>query len=130
MKPTFKQLVLHRAVLPLVPIIGILLSGCEDENPYDIQATITIVEPTTDPTWSTSATWIRLAGTMEFSGRANFTNERTGKTYTGTVDTATHPFLWHVEITDLQPGDNPITAQAHLYNDGSGYDYITIIRIP
>lgn len=119
-----------RAVACLLSLIGILLAGCDEDGGeyYDVQAVITILEPTAEEEWTTTGSSIRLAGSMEYAPRAYITNNRTGKTYTGTVDTDPAPFLWHVEITDLQIGENPITVQAHLYNDGSAYDYITITR--
>lgn len=91
---------------------------------------ISINVPTSDPSYSTTWTSIRLGGTISNASFVHVRNARTGFTTEGFVNYYQGQGSWFADVYGLEPGDNAITATADA--DGTGARtasaYITVTR--
>lgn len=115
----------------LLPIIGMLLTGCEpDDNPYDLYPTIRIEEPTAEPEYSTSNAAITVGGIVELArDEVSAINHRTGEQYAAAIafNNAAREFTWTIPDIALEPGENRIQVSAHFY-DNTSHAFISIVR--
>lgn len=126
MKPPIKALILLLSLC-------VLLSACDDDDEYP---KISIDTPTTEVTFSTTASELVIGGTVSFPGSMAYiggkvyaTNLRTGRRYEADLPLGNENIRWHVFIPDLQPGDNEIVATVLSANDFRE-TRITIVRTP
>jgi hypothetical protein len=100
----------------LVVLIACIAAGCggSDDPP---PPTIEIRVPTTAPTFTTTATAIRIGGDISHASFMRLHNELTGQTEQGFVVYNQGLGTWFCDI-GLAVGDNPLVATADA--DGTG----------
>ena len=105
--------------------------GCGGGGGDDTSSpSITILQPTAEPTYATTWTDVRLGGTLWGAAFVHATNTATGYTTEGFVFYNQGAGSWLADIPGLTFGENPITVTAD--EDGRGLntanDHITVIR--
>lgn len=100
---------------------GVIVTACgggaapRDDEP---RPSISILEPTNSPTYSTTGTGVTLGGSISHAGFVHVTNTLTGSVTEGFVFYASGQGSWFAEVYGLRPGENPITVVAD--GDGTG----------
>ena len=121
MNPSIKSLL-------LLFVSCVLLAACDDD---DGSPNIRIDTPTTEASFSTTASGLMIGGTVSFAFEVYATNLRTGKRYRYESDLGhkSENIRWQVFIPDLQSGENEIVATALSANDFRE-TRIAVIRTP
>jgi hypothetical protein len=100
----------------LVLLVACATAGCGGGDDFP-PPTIAIKVPTTAPTFTTTATAIRIGGTISRASFMRLHNELTGTTEQGFVNYLEGQGSWFCDI-GLAVGDNPLVATAD--SDGTG----------
>jgi hypothetical protein len=91
---------------------------------------VSISVPTSDPTYSTNWSSVRLGGAISHASFVHVTNAATGTTTEGFVNYFQGQGSWFADVYGLGLGENPITVVADA--DGTGATtaraFITVIR--
>lgn len=111
-------------------VFSIIITACSG-NGSSSTPTISIENPTSEPTYSTNSTSIRIGGRISRASFVHIQNTTTGFSTEGYVFYNNEGIgTWFSDVYGLIPGDNLITATAD--SDGSGtntaVDSITISR--
>lgn len=107
----------------------LLLTACDDAGVLKIS----IDTPTTEASFSTTASELLIGGTASYGGSMESvsevyaTNLRTGRRYEADYPAGSGTLRWHVLVPDLQLGDNEIIATVLTANDFTETS-ITIVR--
>lgn len=96
---------------------ALLLGGCGGGNSVP-PPSISIDVPTSAPAYFTTATSVRLGGTIADASFVHVLNSTTGSTTEGYVSYYQGYGSWFADVYGLLPGDNLITATADA--DGTG----------
>lgn len=113
-------------------IVSLVLGACGGgtSGSAEPMPSISILEPTSAPTYSTTATGVRLGGSIARASYARIRNGLTGSVTDGFVTYVAGQGSWFGDVQGLAPGENPITVTADA--DGSGartaVARITVIR--
>jgi len=106
-----------RSIICLIVLSSLAITGCGGGESAVHTPTISINEPTTSSSYSTTQTSIRLGGVISIAGIVRVLNSSTGSTTDGYViyDNQNHG-SWFADVYGLGFGDNLITVTA--YADG------------
>jgi hypothetical protein len=108
----------------------LLLAGCFSGSDSDSTPSISIEVPTSEPTYSTTLTGLRLGGTISGASFAHVENTVTGSSFLGYVFYNEGHGTWFADVSGLTFGENPLVVIAD--KDGSGTStasaYISVVR--
>ena len=110
--------------------VFILMTGCGGGSSVPAP-TINIEVPTSDSSYATTATSIRIGGRISGASFVHVLNVTTGFSTEGYVNYNNEGIgSWFADVFALVPGDNIITATADKYGDGiyTATDNITVSR--
>lgn len=118
--------------LLILLVFSIIIAACggggDDSSP---KPTISIESPTSEPTYSTTASSVIIGGRISGASFVHIFNTTAGSSAEGYVNYISPGIgTWFADPLGLVPGDNLITATADQYGDGSNtaVDSILIIR--
>jgi len=111
--------------------VVMLVSGCGGGGGSTPTPTISIQVPTSEPTWATTSTAVRIGGNISGASFAHIVNTTTGfRTEAYVIYAGIGIGTWFADVSGLVPGDNLITVTADANGDGvrTASDQITVSR--